>query len=1027
MSQRASSDLDSVSSTSRSSRGSPSQRHGLTPESEEEQKQGPVAHSVLYLNSSASYDYSPTTSGQPSEPDSHRLRQDSFLSADVAKTQIKKMEKEMHKMQQKHYALIKEMDQNYASIEREMHDRYIEFLSKWKNQVRTRIGQYKSALDSALAEKNALREDAENTISALQEKVSKLTKEQNSLLQRYNQDMTQKERDKEQAISNMQLTYEKQIDALTDERLDLGQRLEETQAETIELGKRNEQLVERVAEYENAVVDLTKRYEGEVDLARAEQRSNEQDLLDLMLSNLLFQASERSRLRDQYLKEKDRFEKLRQQYNISSVRIKTYLVEFEQKHGRKCETNADREPMKQQYYQVQRLKRELELSKQALADQRAAALREGVPIEEMKAATDTPRRLRSLSPRLALNTSMDSYSGTPTHIDLDRSRGDLDRSRAELDSDQEEGRDKTEVRDRPKLELVRPKGRLTPRSVSQVQGVVYAGEIISGTSSRDVKKLQAEVEVLSKQLSETRLRALQEAPDYSALYQQEIDAMRQRLVLQERKKPNTREIEELKAENARLKEQISLFPGDSSQQQSLLAQLHSAKEEIESLSSQLEAFSQAHSALNARLSLLETENTAMGQEVRELRGAKERVRAVEVEAARQIRDLEGRTASAVNTAREEVDSLKADNDRLMEERGQIEAEIEGLQREIGSLRPLKDQLVHSSEAAVELKRVLSSKEQELKLSMLQRRDLYNQLTDLRGNIRVVCRVRPLNAFELSHSAAGSIVNIQDDTSLTCETKPGSLSSFNYHAVFGEGAGQEAVFDETRRLVQSAVDGFNVCIFAYGQTGSGKTYTILGDEEHPGITPRAIVELFSLLEQLPAPFTYKVACYMVELYMDRLEDLLLPKKAKPVPLTIRKDSTGRVYIPEATVLRATSAKQLQDIFSLGNQKRHTSDTRMNDSSSRSHLVFSVLLEISNPDTDLNRQGKLSLVDLAGSERVKKTGATAERLKEGQCISLSLSALGNVIEALATGSDHVPYRNNKLTMLMNDSLGGDVSST
>lgn len=1022
MSQRASSDLDSVSSTSRSSRGSP-QRHGLTPESEEEQKQGPVAHSVLYLNSSASYDYSPTTSGQPSEPDSHRLRQDSFLSADVAKTQIKKMEKEMHKMQQKHYALIKEMDQNYASIEREMHDRYIEFLSKWKNQVRTRISQYKSALDSALSEKNALREDAENTISALQEKVSKLTKDQNSLLQRYNQDMTQKERDKEQAISNMQLTYERQIDAMTDERLDLEHRLEEAQAEVGELGTRNEQLVERVAEYENAVVELTKRCEGEVEQARAEQRINEQDLLDLMLSNLLYQASERSRLRDQYLKEKDRFEKLRQQYNISSVRIKTYLVEFEQKYGRRCETNADREPMKQQYYQVQRLKRELELSKQTLADQRAAALREGVSIEEMKAATDTPRRLRSLSPRLALNTSIDSYSGTPTHIDLDRSRGDLDRSRAELDSDQEaEGRP-----ERPKLELVRPKARLTPRSVSQVQGVVYAGEIISGTSSRDVKKLQAEVETLSKQLSETRLRALQEAPDYSALYQQEIEALKQRLALQERKKPNMREIEELKAENARLKEQVSMSPTDSTQQQSLLSQLHTAKGEIESLSSQLEAFSQAHSALNTRLSQLETENTALGQEVRELKGARERVRAVEVEAARQIRDLEGRTASAVNKAREEVDNLKADNERLMEERGQIEAEIETLQREVASLRPLRDQLTHSSEAAVELKRVLSSKEQELKLSMLQRRDLYNQLTDLRGNIRVVCRVRPLNAFELSHSATGSIVNIQDDTSLTCETKPGSLSSFNYHAVFGESAGQEAVFEETRRLVQSAVDGFNVCIFAYGQTGSGKTYTILGDEGHPGITPRAIIELFSLLEQLPAPFTYKVACYMVELYMDRLEDLLLPKKAKPVPLTIRKDSTGRVYIPEATVLRATSAKQLQDIFSQGNQKRHTSDTRMNDSSSRSHLVFSILLEISNPDTDLNRLGKLSLVDLAGSERVKKTGATAERLKEGQCISLSLSALGNVIEALATGSDHVPYRNNKLTLLMNDSLGGDVSPT
>ena len=1052
MSHRVSSDLESVSSTSLSSRGSPahSQRHGHTPESDdlEEQKHSRTpysGHSAMYLNSSGSYDYSPTTSGQPSEANSHRMvKPDSFVPAEVAKSQIRKMEKEMQKMQQKHYQLIKEMDQNYANIEREMHDRYAEFITKWKNQVRTRVSQYKSALDAALTEKNALREDAETTIASLQEQVTKLAREQNALLSKYNQDLSQRDSAKEKIISELQTTYERQIDSLAGERAALLNKVEELQEGTKEWEMRNEELAQRVEEYEMAAAELTKKYEGEADLVKATLSTCEQDLLDLMVSNMVFVVNERNNLRERYLKEKTTFEHLRQMYNVEGVKIKTFVAEFEQKFGRKCEP-SDREAIKSSYVRLQRFKTDLEASKRQLLELRNAALKEGVRVEEIKSVA-TPRRVRSISPRLALNLSLDSYTSTPTNQELDRSRADM----SYVESSDHE----VEPRERPRLEIARVKGRLTPRSVSQAQSVV-ADSIISSTTTGEVKKLRGEVEILKKELSGLRMKTLEEAPDYPTVYHQEILALRSELEvckqrsLQERRKLTFKEVEELRSENARLKEQISTLQVQppqspafskkeelqrqidlySSENRSLLSQMEQLRNDMESLSAQCESLSQSNEAWQARADALEAENKDLLSEVMDLRPVRDRVKTAETDATKQIRELESRSAAAINQAREENSSLRAKVDQFEQERVELEAQLESANDQVTSLKaalsPLSQQVSALTENHIELKRALSSKEQELKASLLQRRDLYNQLADLRGNIRVVCRVRPLNRMELQHSAAGSIINIQDEFSLTCETKPGSISPFTYDAVFSETATQEEVFEDTKRLIQSAIDGFNVCIFAYGQTGSGKTYTILGDEVHPGITPRAITELFATLCQLPKPFTYKVSCYMVELYLDHIIDLLLPKKVKQPSLTIRKDSTGRVFIPEATVLKAMTAKALQEIFEQGSQNRHTSDTRMNDSSSRSHLIFSILLEVNNPDTDLNRMGKLSLVDLAGSERVKKTGATAERLKEGQAISLSLTALGTVITALAEQNPHVPYRDNKLTMLMSDSLGGDVS--
>jgi hypothetical protein len=177
------------------------------------------------------------------------------------------------------------------------------------------------------------------------------------------------------------------------------------------------------------------------------------------------------------------------------------------------------------------------------------------------------------------------------------------------------------------------------------------------------------------------------------------------------------------------------------------------------------------------------------------------------------------------------------------------------------------------------------------------------------------------------------------------------------------------------------------------------------------------------------FKVKISAYMIELYNDHLRDLFWPiehKKEKPPKLDIKKDAKGMVVVKNVEIRPAPTAEVLMELFETGNAMRATGSTKMNATSSRSHSIFSVLIEAHNKQTNKTSTGKLSLVDLAGSERVGKTGATADRLREAQSINKSLSALGDVISALSSGESFIPYRNNKLTQVMSDSLGGNAKT-
>ncbi|CAN6887765.1 unnamed protein product [Brassica oleracea] len=281
----------------------------------------------------------------------------------------------------------------------------------------------------------------------------------------------------------------------------------------------------------------------------------------------------------------------------------------------------------------------------------------------------------------------------------------------------------------------------------------------------------------------------------------------------------------------------------------------------------------------------------------------------------------------------------------------------------------------------------------------ENRKLYNMVQDLKGNIRVFCRVRPIFNSEMR----GVIDYIGKDGSLFVldPSKPqkDARKTFQFNQVFAPTATQDDVFRETQPLIRSVMDGYNVCIFAYGQTGSGKTYTMSGppgrSATEMGINYLALNDLF-----------------------------LICDKRKDMMTTCSSEDDG-LSLPDATMHSVNSTMDVLRLMEAGEVNRAVSSTSMNNRSSRSHSIF--MVHVRGKDTSGGTiRSCLHLVDLAGSERVDKSEVTGDRLKEAQYINKSLSCLGDVIYALAQKNSHIPYRNSKLTLLLQDALGGQAKT-
>ncbi|MBA0716465.1 hypothetical protein Golax_015293, partial [Gossypium laxum] len=317
----------------------------------------------------------------------------------------------------------------------------------------------------------------------------------------------------------------------------------------------------------------------------------------------------------------------------------------------------------------------------------------------------------------------------------------------------------------------------------------------------------------------------------------------------------------------------------------------------------------------------------------------------------------------------------------------------------------------------------------------ENRKLYNQVQDLKGSIRVYCRVRPSLSGQSNNL---SCVEHIDDTTITVltPTKTGKegRKSFTFNKIFSPSVTQvfpehefsfraAEVFSDTQPLIRSVLDGYNVCIFAYGQTGSGKTYTMSGPteltEEGLGVNYRALGDLFELSNQRKETISYEISVQMLEIYNEQVRDLLASDE-------IRNSSQNGINVPEAHLVRVSSTSDVINLMNLGQKNRTVFSTAMNDRSSRSHSCLTVHVQGKDLTSGNIIHGCMHLVDLAGSERVDKSEVMGDRLKEAQHINKSLSALGDVIAALASKGSHVPYRNSKLTQLLQDSLGGQAKT-
>ncbi|KAJ7014880.1 hypothetical protein D5086_003608 [Populus alba] len=518
-------------------------------------------------------------------------------------------------------------------------------------------------------------------------------------------------------------------------------------------------------------------------------------------------------------------------------------------------------------------------------------------------------------------------------------------------------------------------------------------------------------------------------------------------------------------------------------------ELQNANQRITSVSDMYKLLQEYNSSLQLYNSKLQTDLDTAHENVK--RGEKEKAAIVENLSTlggqyMTLQDQFNSCKASVNDAAKqkdalvkEVASVRAELQQVREDRDQLQLQVQTLTTEVvnceelvvksnelkercvsqsNQLKTLQDQLdaaqnklrvsdLSAFEAKTEFEAQkkliceLQNRLEDAELKIVEgetlRKKLHNTILELKGNIRVFCRVRPLLP-EDSPGADGKDVSYPTTTEALGRgidlTQNGQKYSFTFDKVFMPDSTQEDVFVEISQLVQSALDGYKVCIFAYGQTGSGKTYTMMGKPgnlEQKGLIPRSLEQIFQTRQSLQSQgWKYEMQVSMLEIYNETIRDLLSTKDSSRTEYgsngkqyAIKHDANGNTHVSDLTVVDVCSSREVAFLLDQASHSRSVGKTQMNEQSSRSHFVFTLRIYGVNENTEQQVQGVLNLIDLAGSERLSKSGSTGDRLRETQAINKSLSSLSDVIFSLAKKEDHVPFRNSKLTYLLQPCLGGD----
>ena len=387
----------------------------------------------------------------------------------------------------------------------------------------------------------------------------------------------------------------------------------------------------------------------------------------------------------------------------------------------------------------------------------------------------------------------------------------------------------------------------------------------------------------------------------------------------------------------------------------------------------------------------------------------------------------------IKTAANKLDKFTSLLDQLTSKNKSKQEEILALEKKVATTKESVNAILEKSTDRTSKVHRLQFEVGRMKTELVdqetKRRKLHAQLQDLKGNIRVFCRIRNVSSSseDVIQYEAPQDINDESKQELVITRSINNSSSnyrFLFDKIFEQEQSNDLVFEELSQLIQCSLDGTNVCVFAYGQTGSGKTFTM----SHPinGMIPLSLMKIFNDIEDLKEQgWSYTVRGKFIEIYNEAIVDLLNPKVDPDTKHEIKHDDiAGKTTVTNVSTIDIKSPEQAITILNQANKKRSTAATKSNDHSSRSHSIFIIDLQGYNRLTKDSSYGTLNLIDLAGSERLNNSRAEGDRLKETQAINKSLSCLGDVIHSLnLRDGSHVPYRNSKLTYLLKHSLGGN----
>ncbi|XP_034528669.1 kinesin-like protein KIFC3 isoform X3 [Ailuropoda melanoleuca] len=539
-----------------------------------------------------------------------------------------------------------------------------------------------------------------------------------------------------------------------------------------------------------------------------------------------------------------------------------------------------------------------------------------------------------------------------------------------------------------------------------------------------LSELNLEVQQKTDRLAEVELRLkdclAEKAQEEERLSRRLRDSHETIASLRAQSPPIKYVIRTVEVESSKTKQALS---ESQARNQHLQEQVAMQRQVLKEMERQLQSSHQLTAQLRAQIAMYESElERAHGQMLEEMQSLEE-------DKNRAIEEAFARAQVEMKAVHENLAGVRTNLLTLQPALRTLASDYNGLKRQVRGFPLLLQEALKSVKAEIgQAIEEANSNNQELlrkyRRELQLRKKCHNELVRLKGNIRVIARVRPVTKEDGEGPDATNAVTFDaDDDSIIHLLHKGKPVTFELDKVFSPRASQQDVFQEVQALITSCIDGFNVCIFAYGQTGAGKTYTMEGTPENPGINQRALQLLFSEVQEKASDWEYTITVSAAEIYNEVLRDLLGQEPQEKLEIRLCPDGSGQLYVPGLTEFRVQSVDDINKVFEFGHTNRTTEFTNLNEHSSRSHALLIVTVRGVDCSTGLRTTGKLNLVDLAGSERVGKSGAEGSRLREAQHINKSLSALGDVIAALRSRQGHVPFRNSKLTYLLQDSLSGD----